>query len=252
MLRLTPIRPLDKDELKRYKLLSLNKRYKSLVDRTKDVIAEISDKGNFYLSCSFGKDSIVLYDLVSNVIPDIAVTMIDDGVSYLDIDYEMITDYSKSMRDFIKFNWNKLDFMNSSENPYSGNALHTDMFYPIIEWLKDNPKIGFFMGLRKQESTVRKISIFQHGVIHQYKTGKQVGMWRGVPLQDWTVDDIGAYTVSNNLPILDIYKKMGFEARSGLFGLTNAHCGRIAYLRRFYPQKYEQLIALFPNARSFT
>lgn len=243
--------PLTSKELKRYKLLARRDSFNRKIDRSLEVIRRASQLGSWYLSCSFGKDSIVMLDLVKQVIPDITYLFIDDDVAYTSHDYEIIESFTKNDPYFVRLKWDKVAFMKGTSNLYGG-TLHDDMFKCVLSWLQDNPRSGFFVGLRNEESFSRRVSALKLGQIHQYQGGIQKGMMRCVPISDWQLDDIGSYIIERGLPILDIYQKLGFKARSGMFGLSGAECGRVAYLKRFWPQKYEELKALRPEAVYYT
>jgi len=209
---------------------------------------------NWYVSTSWGKDSISLVDMVRNIRPEIEVVFIDGGIEILEIDRESIESYVKKNKiNLIHLKWSKLDYLREEKKNEKGDAkkiLYNSMFAPLNNWLKIRPDInGVFMGLRREESKIRYLSIGKFGPLHEYQSGSNKGLWRSLPLFDWKTIEVGAYVVSRGLPILDIYKKMGFEARSGMFGFGSSQFGRFAYLKHYYPDLFNKYAAEFPEIR---
>jgi len=251
------MRSLNQADFERYRLLfGLSATRKKVAEAKRIISQAFADApvSRWYVACSFGKDSMVLQHLVREINPDVTVVFIDDQASYTSFDYGLIKSYAQAIRNFIHLKWDKVALIQQENDIYqNGKAtLYQTMFEPLFAWLKAEPHDGLFMGLRKEESAGRLFSMAKHGAIHQYQTGAQKGSWRCVPLQNWAVDQVGAYLIGHDLPILDIYLKMGFEARSGVFGSSNAHLGRIAYLRQHCPADYERYISIVPDARNYT
>lgn len=245
---------MDNRDRERYLLHSYSPQYRRRVAEAKQIISKaLSLAQNWYVSCSFGKDSIVLQHLVREQNPNVTVVFIDSGVTMLDKDQSLIDDYvATSQLNLVRLKWDKFQHYRQDQNTDQKGTLYTSMFQPLENWLKNIEMDGFFMGLRRDESVGRLFSIGKHGPIHQYKTGFQRGMWRCVPLHRWKIEDVGSYIVSNNLPLLDIYQKMGLQARSGVFGFGNAQNGRIAYLRQHYPDEYKRFVNIRPDVRNYT
>ena len=72
--------PIPKDQLKEYQSMSL----KDKIKLSKEIIIEfyesIDDKNSIFISSSFGKDSVVMIDLVRSLYPDIPIGYVDTGV----------------------------------------------------------------------------------------------------------------------------------------------------------------------------
>src|SRR5690606_35979235 len=68
-------------------------------------------------------------------------------------------------------------------------------------WCHENGITGQFLGLRKEESNGRRISLLKRSPIYQM----QDGMWKCCPLADWTAKDVWAYIVTRNLPYPKFY-----------------------------------------------
>lgn len=71
--------PISRDELKRYQTMPLDDK----IELSKKIIKEFydnADSDKIYIACSFGKDSVVLVDLVRNIYPNIPIVYINTGV----------------------------------------------------------------------------------------------------------------------------------------------------------------------------
>lgn len=246
-------------ERERYLLHGTLPAFRRRVDQARRLVEQSFETANrWYIACSFGKDSIVLQHIVRQVVPDVHVVFIvaQEGTTCLPEDFAMIQEYAaQQIINLTILKWSKSEYyasLGEQDAKHMQSFRHDAWLATLAQWLNDNPHDGVFLGLRKAESVIRMFSIGKHGPLHQYETGFQAGYWRCTPLYSWSIDDIGAYIASNNLPLLDIYKKMGLEARSGLFGFTNANMGRLAYLRRYYPDVFERFAQQYPEARNYT
>lgn len=254
-MRNAEINPLSSVNIEQYTLKSMFPSYRRCVDEAKRHIDKaLETTSKWYVACSFGKDSIVLLDLVRKVKPDVTVIFVDSGndICLTSDDRAMMMLWCKENNiNIVSVIWDKMAVYAPQKKYQPGQSVHDDMFKPVAAYLSSNPHDGVFLGLRKNESVKRLFSLGKHGALHQYATGWQKNMWRSCPLLNWKVDDVATYIVSNQLPILDIYKKMGFNARSGLFGLTEAQNGRVAYLRMNYPAIYGKFLELMPDIAQY-
>lgn len=210
--------------------------HKFLVNKTVSFIRwALSKVQNPYLACSFGKDSSVMLHLVFNQFPNIHVKFL--GKSETDL----IDDYSGIIEWWIK-----------------RNVLIERITY--LGWLEGGTKKGiaknmqaeehdsFFVGIRKDESVARRITLKKDGKFFKMKDGKI----RIAPLADWATKDIAAYMILNNLPVLNAYKREGFEARTTSNIPSKYPHESIARLKDADISAYNKLIQLLPDAKYFT
>lgn len=218
------------------------------------VMDALSRRGDWYISCSWGKDSVCVQHLVREQAPDTEIVFIDSGVDILPVDREMINAYIVHEKiNLVHLQWDRMAYYASQREEVGKKAeLYKLMFAPLYQWLDTNPHRGVFMGLRKEESAKRDLSIRRYGPIHEYSGGNQKGSLRCLPIMDWTVQDAAAYIETHQLPLLDIYRKVGMQARSGMFGFGSAQFGRFVYLKRYYPDLYNWFVAQVPEASQFT
>src|SRR5690606_32616903 len=72
------------------------------------------------------------------------------------------------------------------------------------------PAGGYYIGLRADESTCRRVPLRVHGT--PYRTA--AGLWRIAPLAYWTTRDVAAYNTLHDLPRLAAYDAEGWETRT--------------------------------------
>ncbi len=218
------------------KLYSKFERFKWLVRDTQKFIRwSLSKVLRPYLACSFGKDSSAMLHLVVQEKPDIPVYWVFfSETKYLD-NYEEVVDW-----------WIR---------NYKINLIRRFVRLPI-DYPFDNrevmPKKGFydsyFVGLRKEESVPRRKTLTYMGKFAQ----KKDGLIRIAPLADWTLDDVAAYIVSNELPLLKSYEEYGFEERttsSITMNLYEIRLMQIEKLKRRDINAYNELMRLCPDLK---
>lgn len=111
-----------------------------------------------------------------------------------------------------------------------------------------------FMGLCKDESNSRRISLSMRGSL--YFTKARAG-YTCCPLADWTAQDIWAYIVSHNLPYLSIYDIPYYSREKIRNELTIIYCpvlllhGEFLQYRLAYPELYAKLQKEFPEVREY-
>ena len=131
-------------------------------------------------------------------------------------------------------------------------ALSREHFYGLIE--SYTGKHGaVLLGLRQEESRGRKMNRALRGKLYQKRTGQ----WICTPLADWSGLDVFAYLLSRDVPVLDVYRCIGFMHRSEpwrvrkSWWIPGAHSrkGGMVWLRRYYPSLYRRLCRMLPDAR---
>jgi 3'-phosphoadenosine 5'-phosphosulfate sulfotransferase (PAPS reductase)/FAD synthetase len=80
------------------------------------------------------------------------------------------------------------------------------------KWEAVNNKTGVFMGFARHESKARRYTTAKADKYNIYQ--RNDGFCRSTPLRLWSDMDIAAYTALHSLPMLSIYHRFGFAARS--------------------------------------
>lgn len=188
-----------------------------------------------YLACSFGKDSSVMLHLVFNQFPNIPVKFLGKTETDLIDDYSEIIDW-----------WRKKNVL-IERITYRGwleGATKTG----IAKNINDEGFDSFFVGIRSDESVARRITLKKDGKFFKMKSGKT----RIAPMAAWTTRDIAAYMVTHNLPVLEAYKREGFEARTTSNIPSKYPHESIARLKDSDISAYNRVLQLFPDAKYFS
>lgn len=207
--------------------------YKALVNKTSGFVRWALQKVNKpYIACSFGKDSAVMLHLVHSINSDIDVRFIrwQGETEYIDNYDEVISQWG--LKNLHQIELNRVSLLDKRKNRYN-----TDQYD------------SFFVGLRKDESTTRRITLKAHGMFYK----NAAGLYRICPLADWTAKDVEAYIVEHQLPTLKSYSIQGFQSRTATripredFGIR--HQFLIDLKQRDF-SAYQQIINKFPELKS--
>lgn len=223
----------EKSALLYAKLNSFNR----LVEKTRRFIKwSLTQVEKPYVSCSFGKDSSVMLHLILEMKNDIEIKMLGKAETELIDDYDSVINWWES-----KFNCKVQQII------YKG-WLEGGTKKGIAKNMRAEGNDSFFVGLRKEESVARRITLTKNGKFYKMKDGKI----RIAPLSIWTTNDIAAYMISRKLPILKAYKREGFEARTTTNIPSKYPHESIARLKDSDIEAYNKLIKQFPDAKYYT
>lgn len=167
-----------------------------------DIIAMIRTADRSYLSCSWGKQSIILAHMVYELGLNIPVVFFDKP------DTDIICNF-KQVRDEFLQKWpvNYVEIMDGQGSPRRSAK----------DYVEQNNMNGVIMGLAKHESKARFYTLIKadRNNIFEYATG----MFRCCPLARWGLNDYAAYIAKNDIMLLDTYVKYGLESRTSA-GIT--------------------------------
>jgi len=246
-----------------YKLHAKLPVFRRWIAATQNIIFEgLETMDKPYLSCSFGKDSVVLLHLVMQYAPDIAVVFINSGYCFPDT-YEVrdkfIRDYHINLVE-IQQPHDYMDIIDQYGLPDDRTPTQQDKVVRLLkkdlanEWAKANGYDGHFWGMRKEESAGRRVMLNNRGPLFR---AQAAGLWRCAPLADWRWEDIWAYIHAYDVPYSGIYDKHGFcdprQIRNTSWVTTDgaAHNGRVAWLKYYYPELYAKLAEQVPEIRLY-
>ena len=187
-----------------------------------------------YVACSFGKDSLVMLDLVMRVKPDVSVKFLRwSGES------EHLNNYDEIIVMY-QARYPQMSLQIFELNRDSLSEKHGDRWNVFDEGDSD----GYFIGLRKQESRGRKITLSKHGLVYQ----KADGLWRICPVGDFQQRDIEAYVYYHKLPMLNAYHALGLETRTASrIPRSQVRNDALMALKSYNPTAYNALKLKFPN-----
>lgn len=206
------------------------KPYKNLVNKTSGFIKwALGRVENPYVACSFGKDSAVMLHLILQQNPNIKVRFIR-----WKFETEFIDNYDEIITQWGAINLDQIEFSRDSLSDKRKDRYETKSYD------------SYFIGLRKDESVARRITLKTHGLFYKNKAD----MIRISPLADWNEKDIASYMFSNKLPILNTYKNTGMTSRTASripredFGIRQSF---LIDLKQRDFTSYQNLINHFPE-----
>ena len=204
---------------------------------------------NPYLSCSFGKDSLVVLHLVRQIRPGIPVIWANTGVEYpsvVKLAHRLRNEWNLNLTEIRpeKTFWLVVEHygwpIGSRDHARGKNA---DAVYACCNYLKKNPLRkatkhydGYIDGLTASESITRLILGIKLGKKEQqfYHT-KNRNKYVLHPILNWRVKDIWEYIEDNNIPYPEVYdQEIGNYTKLGyiqkVFGHELDRCIRVGCL----------------------
>lgn len=224
------------------------------IDRSRAIIEQmLSLCSNPYLALSFGKDSLVMLDLVQEQCPEIPCLFLKSEESYLMYNYEeVINFYTERGLNLRIINTNRL-----SEHDFqwekARKAGNKDFLLPEFFDGWD----GVFMGLRIEESKARRMTIIrkEHNEIGfrimQYKGGQRKDMYRACPMADWSGFEVMLYAQEGGLKLLDVYEN-GEDTRTTARLTGDAvRQNTLFWIQKTKPENWNRLIQMIPELQFF-
>lgn len=181
---------MDANEREAFTAYAQLSAFKRKVARSLEVIREALAIGPAYVSVSWGKDSVVMLHLCQQVQPDIEAWHLRVAHRNYFGNYDDVIEQYK-----IRFGLNYHEVQLNNRNLIFGGS--------TADYLRRaTDSKNCFIGLRKEESRAREISLSKYGEIHQYQGEKE---FRFCPLKNWELSSIWAYHALHDLPHLDYY-----------------------------------------------
>ena len=208
--------------------------YTRLVNRTHGFIRwALARVRTPYVACSFGKDSAVMLHMVLEHAPDIPVRFIrwKNETEHID-NYDEVIDQ-----------WGCLNLTQVELTRLSLFEVHKGRY-------DTRGHDSYFIGLRKSESTPRRMTLTLHGMFYKNKAE----MVRISPLADWKDADIAAYIFSNKLPLLNTYKSDGITSRTASRIPRADHGIRESFIQSLKQRDmnaYQALLKNFPEIKQY-
>ena len=205
-----------------------------------------------YIALSFGKDSLVMLDLVYSIAPGLRCLFLKSEETFLMYNYE---DLIEHYTHFHGLNLHIVDTHRLSESNYNWVAAraagHRD--FMLDDFFEGYD--GVFMGLRIEESKARRYTLIKPENntlgkrIMQYRTGRREGMYRCCPMADWSAWEIRTYAEWKSLPLLDVYQE-GLQIRTTarITGLAQSN-NALFWLRKNKPENWQKIVQLLPELR---
>ncbi|NJL03189.1 MAG: hypothetical protein HC910_22425 [Spirulinaceae cyanobacterium SM2_1_0] len=200
-------------------------QFRRKVEQAQAIIKEALEVCPAYVACSWGKDSLVVADLVATISPDALVCHVTGPKA------ELLNNYGEVSAAFCR--------------------RHPSVAYRVLggdgrpSWevfsahAHELPSMAI-LGLRAEEAAYRRISLRKYGLIYRYKSGS----WRACPLAWWGWKDVWAYLVAHGLTYLASYDHPAEECRalsrtSSITTRRGEQFGRIERMKRVSPEYYD-------------
>lgn len=202
---------------------------------------------NPYLSLSFGKDSILMTDLVREQYPSIPCLFLCSEETMILNNYELL------IEEYIELGLNiRIVKMIHEDHDFSitgsNNEFSQEAFFEGWD--------GMFMGLRIEESKARRISLIskKNNVIGKrimrYSSGKRSGILRCCPVSDWTAFEVMLYIKEKRLPYFSIYDESCENRTSAQVPYEPNFM--LADLKRNNISRYNELMQMIPSLKIYT
>jgi phosphoadenosine phosphosulfate reductase len=222
--------------------LSLYQRKKREAINIIKATKKLSDENEMSISCSFGKDSIVMLHMVRQIFPDIKIMFINQGTEYPETiasrnyyknkGYNIIEYKADIPADeyYLRRNTNK-----------KLESFHNLIFANPIRRFTAEHKIKLqFIGLRKGESKKRLYTLSRYG--HSYYC-KYDNMIHINPICNFSGQDVWAYIAEHNIAYASLYDKNKFLPRELIrncpFGVFQGWTeGKLLHLKYYYPEQF--------------
>lgn len=251
---------MERWEYEQYYLRSLLGSYQQRLEETKTIIADyLQIVQRPYIAFSCGKDSSVLAHLVLSQDNTVPLRFLASGETRIVHNVDTVIDwFQKEMNAQVQEilidrvfaeEWKDATW---TEQRKAGRG--------DLERLNEGDWDGIFMGLRAEESNPRQISLFRDQTkglppfCYRYRpTNKsRAGIIRCCPLAKWSVDDIGAYLVTHDIPVLRQYHSRGLNSRTTA-RLTGDAVRQyvLSDIKRDNPEGWRKLVRRFPEFRAF-
>lgn len=208
-----------------------------------------------YISLSGGKDSTCVLHLVRSIAPEVPAVYWDADCAFPEVS-ELIDATPNCVR--YKTDEPFLDtlarFGAHGGSDLENETMRTTVYGPVKRWIAETQSDGCAYGLRQEESRGRRMLGRTRGVVF---FSAQYQVWMCQPVTHWTYNDVWAYIVSNDVPYAGTYDRMWEmperEQRISYWaGETNRQNGRWAWLKRNYPDLFNRLCEVLPDARTYT
>ncbi len=227
--------------------------YEKKLEYTRDLIKKAYREfgSKLSVSCSFGKDSLVVLALAREVYPDIPVLFANTGVEFpqtirfknwLVKEWNLNLIETRPVKPFWKivnesgFPWpRKVKIGNKMVAPGTPRCCRLLKEVPLRNAIREHGIEATMIGLTYDESYQRKWAIIRKG--DKYFPKKD-GYWKIYPIAYWNASEVWRFIRENNLPINPAYEKVD---RVGCLPCT-AHIGWEEQIARVNPALYRLIM----------
>jgi phosphoadenosine phosphosulfate reductase len=225
--------------------------------------AEHIAKSSGFVAFSGGKDSLVSLHLALQADPHIPVCFYDSGLEFpenIEYIHSIANLYSINLH-IIKSDPSILDILRKEATfDHKRTPVHLKASLVEAKIIEPSRKAherfgpGRIWGLRGEESRERRMLLLGNKGSFESKAGEHITS----PVWNWTTDQIFGYIEAHNIPLNPVYTKLrslGVEEKGLRVGSiidgSNLDYGRVTWLKRGWPEIYDQLRIVLPRLDEF-
>lgn len=228
--------------------------YKSKLCDARRIVAEALDAAStWYVALSTGKDSTVVLALVREQAPDTVAQhsrhqwMLPESAAYL---ASVPGVRQVAYQDYDGTTWAQRWESQAAAEEVGAIWLAADQIAT-----RGAPEDGVCLGLRADESAARQVHLRTFGPLHR---NQATGKWQCNPIAWWSVRDVWAYIIANEVPYNAAYdrlaelgvplegQRIGPLAQERVLGY-----GQLVLLKRGWPDLYNRFAERYPEVRAY-
>lgn len=226
----------------------IRKPFSQKLEHSKKMVSLFADK-NACVSCSWGKDSMVVLSLCRESNPDIAVVYENTCIDYPEVypfrdrmvkEWDLNLVETKPEIGYFQIPGPRANGVKNGHN--TDRCCETLKIKPFQKVLK---KFGWrydFTGMTAFESRQRAMRLCELGDYYYHKTD---GVWRVQPLAFWTPSEVWRYTKKMGIPVCPSYKKYGLKRLGCKF--CTSHKGWRKEMSSNFPKVYDYICKTYFN-----
>lgn len=173
--------------------------YRTKVEEANQIIKSV--QGKAYVAFSGGKDSLCVLHLISKINKNVLIFHWDPGRLAVPLQIEQQIRRTIYDLGFKNVMFSTSQKYNERVKKGKGGTFYKALFANIIPRLAEQGYNYCFLGLRKEESSQRRIRIKNNINLSQIK--------EIYPIQNWSWLDVWSYIISNKIPYLSFYDIYG-------------------------------------------
>lgn len=175
--------------------LAADPRLDRLADQARRAVAEFAAAGPFYVSVSWGKDSVVAAHLALQVVPDAHLQWVRSK-HFETPETEAVRDVFLAGHPRARYTEIEVELRNPKRGEPGFEARHEDPGADHQDVLAEELDGRYVSGVRGEESRIRGISIAHRGLVTR-NTCRPIGKWNAV--------QVFAYLAREDLPVHPVY-----------------------------------------------
>jgi phosphoadenosine phosphosulfate reductase len=221
----------------------VEKPFEEKIQRTFDLISLWANH-NCYLSCSFGKDSMVLLNLTLETNPKIPVVFMNTGIEFSEtlqfrnqiLSQKPLNFYeTKPIKSFFEVCKHSKGHMDDGRK-HSNQCCRNLKEVPAKRLAKSQGWTATFTGITAMESRNRMFTACQKGMEY-YNKEKEITMIH--PLMFWTPEEVLRYSAEHDFCLNPAYAKYGLKRIGCMYCMS--HRGWRKEVQKLNPRVYRWL-----------